>query len=99
SIAINPETNHDLGVDDYLNVSVYPNPATENVSLTVGGVHVLTLVYIYDVNGKIIWQDSMEHTHDRIEVELSAKLFAPGVYTVYASNSYETSSEKLVVIR
>ncbi|NNK89846.1 MAG: T9SS type A sorting domain-containing protein [Saprospiraceae bacterium] len=91
--------NNAIDTDDFLNVRIYPNPATDNVNLSIGGVHETTLIYIYDINGKVVWQEMMEHTHGKIGFDLSSQLFQAGVYTVHASNSYESFTEKLIIIK
>ncbi len=64
--------------EQVINVNVYPNPATDNINVTLPDV-LNTTAYVYDLNGKEVLQQAVSNT-DRFKMDVSP--LASGYYVV-----------------
>ncbi len=76
------------------NVSVYPNPAAENVYVNIiGKTDRNTSVEVFDLNGKKVKTvNSEENT-----IQLNVNGFSSGVYLIKVDNGGRTACKKLIV--
>lgn len=75
--------------------SVFPNPASEKVTLKLNGKSELLRIVVSDLNGKEI--RSMNERSNPGSVELDLSGISKGVYFVKASNGNKTHIQKLIV--
>ena len=92
----NIATNNTIGVNEFnensSSISIYPNPANENITIenivfTKGDV-----VQIYNVHGQLLMQQNLLLT----KTEINVSSFAKGVYAVKLSNSDYTVVKRFV---
>jgi photosystem II stability/assembly factor-like uncharacterized protein len=86
----------------YYNLSIYPNPASDNCNLIVPDDFLyeknLTLI-IYDNSGKLIQQKTLEMNDDKMnngKIKLNLEAEAKGVYSVTLSNGKKSYNGKIV---
>jgi photosystem II stability/assembly factor-like uncharacterized protein len=77
------------------NVSVYPNPAVDNVTITVNNIsgHHKNELAIYNVIGEVVYSETLTSNVKKLDVEL----FSSGVYFVKVSDGEKTYTQKLVI--
>lgn len=61
-------------------ISIYPNPADASVSITfeLGGDIAGPALEVFDLIGRMVWSETLEHSSGRTEVETSS--WSPGLY-------------------
>jgi hypothetical protein len=71
-------------------MSIYPNPATETVSIT--GV-VESMVQVLDINGRVIF--SGKSTEDKLSINVSE--WSKGIYIIVSKRDNKIETGKLVI--
>jgi hypothetical protein len=77
-------------------VSIYPNPARNNVSIEFQ-VNSYSNLKIIDVTGRIVFTTSIQLGSDRIELELSK--FSIGLYSVILSSRENWDSGLMIIVK
>jgi len=78
--------------DENINLSMYPNPAQNEVSIeTASNIQLIT---IYNTNGEVV---STKKDLNSSSTQISVKDFSPGVYMVYTLTTQGTNISKLIV--
>ncbi|AWA28973.1 hypothetical protein HYN48_02095 [Flavobacterium magnum] len=81
-----------LGLDDpaTMDFVVYPNPANDNIGITMNGNHSITGLSVLDVAGKIILDDDQPQAHHAV---LNLSGLASGMYLlrIYTDQGTETT--------
>ncbi len=81
-------------------MSVYPNPAAENVTVKVQGVEGKTIVRISTLTGKVVAESTISaNTSKSSKQTYDVSGLAPGVYVVQIVNDKAVLSRKLVVTK
>lgn len=81
-------------------MSVYPNPATENVTVKVQGVEGKTIVRISTLTGKVVAESTISaNTSKSAKQTYDVSGLVPGVYVVQIVNDKAVLSRKLVVTK
>jgi hypothetical protein len=81
-----------------MSVSVYPNPATSEVSVKIFSANTSNLtIQISDAAGKPIYSSNYETSSGNLSIKVNLEDFANGVYTVYIPEL--NYNYKLVIIR
>lgn len=73
--------------------SIFPNPATKNITLCIGESEENALLKIYDMNGKEELNLKLQQPH----MEISTDHLSSGVYMVMLHSSKGVSHQKLVI--
>jgi len=83
-----------------LDVQLYPNPATvaATIAFAVPEGHETFQIEVYSVTGKMVFNDLIESSKDRIEYELSLDGFSNGVYYVKLTGKKVSVTRKLMVV-
>ena len=82
---------------DEVDVNLFPNPAQNNVTLSVNGMEGEAQIRITDVSGKFIYSDNVEVSSMGSSFNINIADFAKGVYMVSITNEKATVVKKLVV--
>lgn len=81
-------------------MSVYPNPATDNVTVKVQGVEGKTIVRISTLTGKVVAESTITaNTSKSAKHSCDVSGLVPGVYVVQIVNDKAVLSRKLVVTK
>ena len=86
-----------LGTDDNeLNnaISLYPNPANEQVTISNSSNIALETAMIYDLNGKLVSQINLQNMQSEKMIDVSA--YATGVYMVYITGEQSSVVKRLI---
>jgi hypothetical protein len=75
-------------------INLFPNPANNHVTITLGSSNKKVEVTIADITGKIIYSTTESETQ---KVEVSTKDFTEGIYVVQSQSAYFIGTKKLVV--
>lgn len=81
--------------DQLLQISVQPNPFSDQVRLTLTPSYSDVQIKIQDVNGKIIWNDLLPPFQTELVIEIPEQL-AAGFYFLSALNDETTTLYKLI---
>lgn len=92
--AANPNSLTELNAG---NVQVYPNPARENFTITLGENVVVDAIRIYSSTGALVKELSVKAGDRNIVADLDGE--APGIYHVVVNANGKTYSTKLSYIR
>lgn len=77
-------------------LSVYPNPATDAVTITCPATHAHALVTIADVLGNTLYSSNMHGETKRV---IPIENFANGVYTLLLTNGTEQLAQRILIRR
>jgi len=85
----------DLSNDDFLSdkFNMYPNPATNSVTITNNENMLVKEVALYDTTGKLI---STQSFNDETEIQLNVENLASGTYMLHLQTNEGTAVKKLV---
>lgn len=75
---------------------IYPNPATDQVTLLLKNPNADNQVQIMDINGKVLFKKSASNMD---KVELATTDFIPGLYFISVSNGKAVSTHKLLIVK
>ena len=75
-------------------ISMYPNPATDQVILANGSNILLDNAMIYDMNGKLINTINLQNMGSEMSIDVSA--LASGVYMVQINSEGATTVKRLI---
>lgn len=75
-------------------ISLFPNPATNHLTIDLGSSNKKAEVTITDITGKVIYKTA---TRDSQELEVNTKDFAAGIYVVQIQSEDFIATKKLVV--
>jgi hypothetical protein len=75
-------------------INLYPNPATNHLTIDLPNVKEKVAVTIADISGKIIYSTTARETR---KIEVNTKDFAEGIYVVQIQTADFIRSKKLVV--
>lgn len=94
--SIDVKINSVAAVKEVKNVSfsVYPNPATDMITLNVQGVGSDNTVKLIDVLGNVVFEDNMSTTK-----KIDVSTFKNGVYILSVSNNGSLMQTKRIVVR
>lgn len=79
-----------------LPISLFPNPATDNLSITLGSPRKNVELTITDVSGKIIYASTTSETQT---LDVNTKNFAAGIYLVQIGTQDFRETKKLVITK
>ncbi|NEN24633.1 T9SS type A sorting domain-containing protein [Cryomorpha ignava] len=84
-----------VGVDnaDQYNLSIFPNPASDNVKIGLGSASGIDLISLYDVSGRELKAIPVANA-EWLEIDLSK--YASGIYFIRATGDKGSSSFKLI---
>ncbi len=93
--------NVNIGIDENpmeaLEVDIYPNPAQEEVLINVSDVSGSELkIFMYDINGRRIWQSVEKPNNGEIEININLESFAKGIYSIHLISDKGAIVRKLV---
>lgn len=90
-----------VGLDDLelenIDISIYPNPATNQTNIKVKGVNGNAKMIIYDELGKIVDSYNVTPFNGLIEKNLDIKKYEKGVYLIKIIGEDINTSKKLIV--
>jgi len=100
--AVNLNFNPSVGIADLnaspVNVSVYPNPATEQITWNVKLQNSTSVnVSLIDINGKVVFNKTVKGKLASYSDTLNVSEFANGVYTLQVKSNDVTNSQKVVI--
>jgi len=75
---------------------IYPNPATDQVTLLLKNPNADNQVQIMDINGKVLFK---KFASNMDKVELATTGFIPGLYFISVSNGKAVSTHKLLIVK
>jgi hypothetical protein len=90
-------TTSPIGIENVstINLSLYPNPANENVQLNFEGFSSETQLYIFDVSGRLLVQKTI---HEGIHLlTINTQEFPTGSYLIRLGFKNERVYRKLIV--
>jgi hypothetical protein len=61
-------------------ISVFPNPATNDQTLTISGIDKISSVEIYDLTGKKVWIAELNRNTIKLNTSLSKGLYILKMY-------------------
>lgn len=82
-----------------LAVSIYPNPASDQIRITLPDLTEPVTAQVVDVYGSLITEFAMEPNGSMSDVQLDVRQWAAGVYFIQISQGRYHQSEKFVISR
>ena len=93
-----PESTHVFNDDDSMVLTLYPNPANNEVTFRLNGFEdegvELTL---FDYSGKAVWQTTIEEGQHELTLNLSDDNFASGIYIVKINSQSDVLTKWFVI--
>lgn len=78
-------------------VSIWPNPANDNINIYVDSVSGLCLITLFDINGRNVFQKKINNDGSNLEYSLSTKQFSKGVYFLKIRNGNLIHNQKIIL--
>jgi len=78
-------------------VSVWPNPANDNININMDSVSGLCLITLFDINGRSVFQEKINNDGSNLEYSLSTKQFSKGVYILKIKNDNLIHNQKIIL--
>lgn len=100
------KTNHFVGISEFSDanslddnqLTVYPNPATDQAFVKFNTKHIgKALVQVYDVTGKLVYQQDQLLTPNENTIELNTQALNNGMYIVYVNDGAQKRHTKLMI--
>jgi len=91
------EVEDDEANEEILEFKLYPNPASDKVSIVISskGVHLTSMISLYDINGSLITESKVIEGNSKHNLDISN--FAAGVYIMHGHLSNGQSfSERFI---
>ena len=83
--------------DTALEMSVFPNPATDNIQILIDKIHNQNLSFeIYDVNGQLVYSENISNQNDFMIRKMNISDYAAGVYTLVLKSDSGVQHVKFV---
>ncbi|MFV0501643.1 MAG: choice-of-anchor J domain-containing protein [Bacteroidales bacterium] len=82
---------------DNLNVNLYPNPASNNTTLSIKGVNGKVKMSITDVQGRSVSTIERESSNGEVKHSINLEAYAKGVYYIRIQSSNSIKTQKLIV--
>ncbi len=82
---------------DNLNVNLYPNPASNNTTLSIKGVNGKVKISITDVQGRSISTIERESSNGEVKHSINLEAYAKGVYYIRIQSESSIKTQKLIV--
>jgi photosystem II stability/assembly factor-like uncharacterized protein len=80
------------------NVSIFPNPASENAVLNIGMVEPVTArMQLVDITGREVFSEELRLSAGMNSIEMDLKNYTKGVYFISISNDKNVFTTKLIV--
>lgn len=88
-----------LGVSEWAgkSVSVFPNPISENQELVLVGLEGDVNISVFDASGKMIWNEQLINTSNRVTISDFRSGLSAGLYSVLIQSEEGRLTKKLVV--
>lgn len=79
-------------------IKILPNPTTDNLRISfVKEFGSSLLIKLYDVSGKIVYEDKIKNASPTLNYQIDVKSFTKGFYTIEIINEQQVVSRKLVL--
>jgi hypothetical protein len=78
------------------NINLFPNPASQSITLQIRGNIVLSNVNIYDLSGKLLFRKSLSGDYQS-NLNLDIDTLSTGVYFIELNSETATAVKKLIV--
>lgn len=100
SIYVNGSCCRTTGIEntgkDFADITVYPNPSTNNLNLDINTEVDNAKITLYDVNGKVIWQKQNINGKNKLSIDVS--VMPRGIYFISATQGdKEIYNSKIVL--
>ncbi|MFV0502317.1 MAG: choice-of-anchor J domain-containing protein [Bacteroidales bacterium] len=82
---------------DNLNVNLYPNPASNNTTLSIKGINGKVKISITDVQGRTISTIERESSNGEVNHSINLEAYAKGVYYIRIQSESSIKTQKLIV--
>ena len=82
---------------DNLNVNLYPNPASNNTTLSIKGINGKVKISITDVQGRSISTIERESSNGEVNHSINLEAYAKGVYYIRIQSDSSIKTQKLIV--
>lgn len=80
-----------------VSVSVFPNPSSDVVNVTLKDFSGMTQVKMYNMNGQLVLNENVNVTSNTFVKSIDVSSFAAGVYTLTLSSEAGVSTQKVAV--
>ena len=95
TLAWTPQSGVGLAKQENSEISIFPNPASNNVSINLGNQNITSNVKIFNAIGVEVYSKTIESTTESLQINLGN--YTEGVYFVKVQNKNIDSNYKLVV--
>lgn len=79
-----------------LNIQCYPNPTNNYITLNFGSQQKNVPVKIYDIEGRLIWQNIIAEVNVLGQYTMNLSAFKQGIYFVHVNVESETNTFKII---
>jgi hypothetical protein len=80
------------GIQNFYGISVFPNPAKDNVSILSAES---AKMYLYESSGRLVWTQDIETGINTVSLNLSS--LSPGIHMVLVSKENRTALKKIFI--
>lgn len=78
-------------------LSVYPNPANDNLTIELVAVSGVNKVFIMNALGQLMYADSIQGLGTKVKKQINTSAYPKGIYSVVLENGNQRMVKKLVI--
>lgn len=79
--------------------AIFPNPVGDYIHISIPEINGPALAYIYDLNGRVIWQQQLNASSESNDFVINIENYPPGVYFIRViAEAHSVFTEKVVKI-
>jgi PKD repeat protein len=79
------------------NISVYPNPANDNLTIELVAVSGVNKVCIVNALGQLMYADTIQGLGTKVKKQINTSAYPKGIYSVVLENGKQRTVKKLVI--
>ena len=91
--------NNNIDLVNQFELKIFPNPASDRLTVQVSGTTFNTQLKLYDIYGNTLWNQEVVAGQTSVEVDISQSKFGTGIYFISASNEKGTQFQRLMITK
>ena len=85
---------HDIAENDFVDINMYPNPASDKVTISNTGLLELETISVYDLNGRLMIKNNMEEIES---ITIDTSILQSATYIIVIESKYRNIIKRLLI--
>ena len=84
----------DITENDFVDINIYPNPASDKVTISNTGLLELETISVYDLNGRLMIKNNMEGIES---ITIDTSILQSATYIIVIESKYRNIIKRLLI--